>query len=86
MLQYGAASKISFWHRLRRSDEDFAKELDRLIFFAGNGCGDYYCYYADADGAIDDGVIYIWEHEESCLKKAASNIEELIVRYYHDEI
>lgn len=87
-----SAEEIAEQARLNRavkkehSDEDFAKELDRLIFFAGNGCGDYYCYYADVDGAIDDGVIYIWEHEESCLKKAASNIEELIVRYYHDEI
>jgi len=87
-----SAEEIAEQARLNRavkkehSDEDFAKELDRFIFFAGNGCGDYYCYYADADGVIADDSIYIWEHEESCRKKVASNIEELIVRYYHDEI
>ncbi len=68
------------------SDEEFAKDLDKLIFFAGNGCGDYYCYHADADGVIDETAIYIWEHEESRLKQVASSMTELITRYYHDEI
>ena len=68
------------------NDEDFAKELDKFIFFAGNGCGDYYCYHANADGVIDETSIYIWEHEEYCWKQVASNMAELITRYYHDEI
>lgn len=68
------------------NDEDFAKELDKFIFFAGNGCGDYYCYRANADGVIDETSIYIWEHEEYCWKQVASNMAELITRYYHDEI
>lgn len=54
--------------------------------FVGNGCGDYYCYHADSDGAIDETAIYIWEHEESSWKPVASGIAELITRYYHDEI
>lgn len=68
------------------SDEEFAKELDKYIFFATNGCGDYYCYHANADGVIDENSIFIWEHEESCRKRVASDIKELITRYYHDEI
>lgn len=67
------------------SDEEFAKELDKFIFFATNGCGDYYCYHAEPDG-IDESVIYIWEHEEFRRKPVASNIAELIARYYNDEI
>lgn len=67
-------------------DEEFVNELDKFIFFAGNGCGDYYCYHADADGIIDETVIYIWEHEEYCWKQVASNMAELIIRYYNDEI
>ena len=67
-------------------NEEFVKELDKLIFFAGNGCGDYYCYHADFDGVIDETAIYIWEHEEYCLKRVAANIEEFIVRYYNNEI
>ena len=55
-------------------------------FFAGNGCGDYYCYHANADGVIDEDSIYIWEHEEYCWKQVASNMAELLTRYYHDEI
>ncbi len=68
------------------SDEDFAKDLNKLLFFAGNGCGDYYCYRADADGEIDENAVYIWEHEESCCKQVASSMTELITRYYHNEI
>lgn len=68
------------------NDEEFAKELDKFLFFAGNGCGDYYCYHADADGVIDEDAIYIWEHEEYCWKKVASGMAELLTRYYRDEI
>ena len=68
------------------NDEEFAKELDKFLFFAGNGCGDYYCYHANADGVIDEASIYIWEHEEYCWKQVASNMAELLTRYYHDEI
>ncbi len=68
------------------NDEDFAIDLKRLLFFAGNGCGDYYCYRANANGKIDESTIYIWEHEEYCCNKVASSIAELINKYYHDEI
>ena len=67
-------------------DEEFAKDLDKLIFFAGNGCGDYWCYLADDNGTVDEHVIYIWEHEEYSLKHAAANMSELITRYYNGEI
>ena len=66
--------------------EDFVKDLDKLIFFAGNGCGDYWCYRADDNGTVDERVIYIWEHEEYSLKQAAANMAELITRYYNGEI
>lgn len=68
------------------SDEEFAKELDKFIFFATNGCGDYYCYCAGPDGIINETAIYIWEHEEFCWKQVAANMSELITRYYNDEI
>jgi len=67
-------------------NEEFAKELDRFIFFATNGCGDYYCYLADSDGVIDETAIYIWKHEEYCREQVAANMTELITRYYNDEI
>ena len=68
------------------SDEEFVKELDKFIFFATNGCGDYYCYRAGSDGIIDETAIYIWKHEEFCCKQVAANMAELITRYYNDEI
>lgn len=45
-------------------EEEGVKGVDRLIFFAGNGCGDYYCYRVGADGAPEENAIYMWEHEE----------------------
>ena len=68
------------------SDEEFAKELDKFIFFATNGCGDYYCYRVGSDGVPDETTIYIWEHEEYIWKKVASNMTEFITRYYNSEI
>lgn len=67
-------------------DEEFAKELDRFIFFATNGCGDYYCYHIDFDRIIDETAIYIWNHKEYHWKQVATNMVELITRYYNNEI
>ncbi len=43
-------------------EEDYSKEeyldrVDRFIFFATNGCGDYYCYRVQPDGIVDDTTI-----------------------------
>lgn len=75
-------------------EEDFSREeymdkVDRFIFFAGNGCGDYYCYRVKENGLPDERAIYIWEHEylgEKCWKKVAGSMVEFITRYYQGEI
>lgn len=68
-------------------EEQGVEGVDRLIFFAGNGCGDYYCYYVDTDGVPDENSIYLWEHEEMRYdRKVAVNMTELIARYYNSEI
>ena len=63
--------------------------MGRFLFFAANGCGDYYCYRFSPNGAAEE-PLYIWEHEsigESCCwRPVARTLEELITRYYHDEI
>lgn len=75
--------------------EDFSVEaymdrIDRFIFFATNGCGDYYCYRVCEDGTVDENAIYIWEHEdigeECCWKKVADSLTACITRYYQNEI
>ena len=38
-------------------DKEFAKKSDKFIFFATNGCGDYYCYHAYSDGVLDETAI-----------------------------
>ena len=72
------------------SKEEYQERVDRFIFFATNGCGDYYCYRVCPNGTADTSVIYIWEHENigdrCCWKPVANNIKELIVRYCNGEI
>ena len=76
-------------------EEDFSKEayldrVDRFVFFATNGCGDYYCYHARTDDTVDDSVIYIWEHEEigeeCCWRPVANNMAEFLTKYYQNKI
>lgn len=76
-------------------EEDYSKEeyldrVDRFIFFATNGCGDYYCYRVQPDGIVDETTIYVWEHEEigegCCWRAVASGMTEFITRYYQGEI
>ncbi len=69
--------------------EIYGERVGRFLFFAANGCGDYYCYRFSPNGAAEE-PLYIWEHEsigESCCwRPVARTLEELITRYYHDEI
>ena len=62
------------------------EDIERHIFFAENGCGDYYGYNVNSDGSVDSDKIYIWLHETNETNIVASSIEELICRYYNDEI
>ena len=87
-----SAEEIIYQIRMTKEMLSFYKEegiegVDRLIFFAGNGCGDYYCYLVGADGVPDENAIYMWEHEEMRYdRKVAVDMSELITRYYNDEI
>ena len=63
-------------------EEQGVEGVDRLLFFAGNGCCDYYCYRVG-----DENTIYMWEHEEMKYdRKVAASMSEVITRYYNDEI
>ncbi|MBQ7295571.1 MAG: SMI1/KNR4 family protein [Clostridia bacterium] len=62
------------------------EDIDCHIFFAGNGCGDYYCYNVTDNGKADTSAIYIWEHETNETHFVATSIKELIIRYYNSEI
>ncbi len=62
------------------------EDIEQHIFFAGNGCGDYYCYNVSPDGAVDTSAIHIWLHEDNETRMVAKDMEELIRRYYNSEI
>ena len=66
--------------------EEYQRRVDRHIFFAGNGCGDYYCYRVLENSIADTSGIYIWEHETFESHYVAQDIADLIVRYYNGEI
>lgn len=59
--------------------------LKHLLFFAANGCGDYYGYLFADDSSVKDGI-YLWEHEDFRYKKVAESIAELIRKYYNNEV
>ena len=65
---------------------EFEEKVDRHIFFATNGCGDYYGYRVLPDGQTDASAIYIWEHETCEHRIVAKNIVDLIRKYYTDKI
>lgn len=59
--------------------------LNCLLFFAGNGCGDYYGYAITGDG-IKDWEIYMWEHESDNRIFKANGLKDAIEKYYTDKI
>lgn len=64
---------------------EFEEKVNRYVFFATNGCGDYYCYRVLANGETDASEIYLWEHELFQIREVAKDIVELITKYYNDE-
>ena len=66
--------------------EEFEEKINRHVFFATNGCGDYYCYRVLPNGETDASAIYLWEHELFESRVAARDMAELITKYYNGEI
>lgn len=62
------------------------EDIDQHIFFAENGCGDYYCYNVTENGEANTSAIYVWEHETNETSVVAKDIADLIRRYYNSEI
>lgn len=66
--------------------DEFEEKVNRFVFFATNGCGDYYCYRVLENGETDPSAIYIWEHELFEIREVAKNIADLITKYYNNEV
>jgi len=60
--------------------------LNCLLFFAGNGCGDYFGYPVVGQNEVNDSNIYRWDHEYDNRIWVASGLEEIILKYYNEEI
>lgn len=65
---------------------EFEEKVNRFVFFATNGCGDYYGYRVLSNGETDTSAIYLWEHERFEVREVAKDIADLIIKYYHDEV
>lgn len=60
--------------------------LDCLLFFGGNGCGDYYGYPITHEDGVRDDNVFMWEHENDNRIWKARSLEDTIIKYYNDEI
>lgn len=65
---------------------DCFMSLDCLLFFGGNGCGDYYGYPITREHGVRDDNVFMWEHEYDNRIWKASSLEDTIKKYYNDEI
>ena len=59
--------------------------LNCLLFFAGNGCGDYYGFPITLSDGVRDDIVFMWEHEYDNRIWKANNLEDTIRRYYNSE-
>ena len=66
--------------------DEFEEKVNRFVYFATNGCGDYYCYRVLENGETDISAIYIWEHELFEIREVAKDISELVTKYYNNEV
>lgn len=59
--------------RLIYKDMDSLISLDNYLFFSDAGNGDLFCY-----SNVNDGTIYVWNHEDQRCKGVASSLEEFL--------
>lgn len=59
--------------------------LDCLLFFAGNGCGDYFGYQIRKSGLCSYNI-FLWDHESDNRTFAAGSMDHFISRYCNGEI
>lgn len=59
--------------------------FSKFLFFATNGCGDYYGYKIE-NNAITSTSIFVFDHEEYDSRIVAADAAELIRLYYQDQI
>lgn len=71
--------------RTREFLSDCYEGLNGLLFIGGNGCGDYFAYLI-LDNEIKTTDIVRWEHEDNTRVAVANSLEEMIIKYYNDEI
>lgn len=69
---------------LRRISEGVYMPLDCLLFFGDNGCGDYFGYPI-ISGEVDEGRIFMWNHDTDERIFICRTLEEFISLYYGDE-
>ena len=55
--------------------------LDCLLFFAQNGCGDYYGYGIRKNGDLDSSIFF-WDHELDSREWYAVCLKDAILRMY----
>ena len=69
---------------LTNSQLDFYMPLDCILFFARNGCGDYYGY--GISKAKEFTKIYFWDHESDDRTCVCGYLEQLLDSYLKGEI
>ncbi|MDO4799496.1 MAG: SMI1/KNR4 family protein [Bacillota bacterium] len=67
-----------------RELDDFMP-LDVFLFFAENGCGDYFGYSIRKNGEIDNNI-FKWDHESDSRIWVANGLEKFIERRKKEEI
>lgn len=70
---------------IRGALSEFYAGLTELLFFGGNGCGDYYSY-SILDNHVKSTEIVKWGHEDNSRVVVANSLKEAIDKYYNDQI
>lgn len=65
---------------------DYYMPLDCLLFFGGNGCGDYYGFPITDEQGVRGDKVFLWEHEDDSRIWKANDLEDTIRKYYNGEI
>ena len=64
---------------------DYYMPLDCFLFFAFNGCGDYYGYKITKKGEISSDIFF-WDHESDNRTWVVKGMDDFIAKYCGGEV
>ncbi len=81
-LMFSIKETLETTELTRKSFSEYNEKISGALCFAGDGCGNYFCYLFN-NAEAEDNLIYSFNHETLELTPVTDSLSEFIYSYYN---